>query len=85
MTIKGIIAKLETQQRDLKDIVDALRQLDLEEHKVDGTTSLDECERHLIAQALERAGGNQTNAARILQVSRDRLRYKMAKHGLIQK
>ncbi len=39
-------------------------------------------ERLLIMQALEKAGGNQTHAARILKISRDRLRYKVKKHNL---
>jgi DNA-binding NtrC family response regulator len=39
-------------------------------------------ERLLILQALEKAGGNQTQAARILRISRDRLRYKLKKHHL---
>jgi DNA-binding protein Fis len=33
-------------------------------------------------QALETADGNQTEAARILSISRDRLRYKLKKHNL---
>ncbi len=33
-------------------------------------------------RALEKAGGNQTHAARILSISRDRLRYKVKKHNL---
>jgi DNA-binding NtrC family response regulator len=41
-------------------------------------------ERLLIVQALETAGGNQTEAARILSISRDRLRYKLKKHNLYQ-
>src|SRR5579862_4049103 len=82
MTMKRIISKLERQQRDLNEIVDALRQINLDEHKVDGAESLEECEKRLIAKALMRAGGNQAAAARILRVSRDRLRYKIAKHGL---
>jgi DNA-binding NtrC family response regulator len=39
-------------------------------------------ERLLIVQALEKAGGNQTHAARILRISRDRLRYKLKKYHL---
>jgi len=39
-------------------------------------------ERLLIMQAMETAGGNQTEAARILSISRDRLRYKLKKHNL---
>jgi PAS domain S-box-containing protein len=44
--------------------------------------SLEEHERHLVAQALSRTGGNQTQAARLLGVTRDTLRYKMKKYGL---
>ena len=44
--------------------------------------SFDEHEKGLLADALERASGNQSEAARILRISRDRLRYKMAKYNL---
>jgi transcriptional regulator with PAS, ATPase and Fis domain len=47
-----------------------------------GWTSLEDSERHLVARALEQTGGNQTEAARLLQVSRDRLRYKKLKLNL---
>jgi DNA-binding NtrC family response regulator len=40
-------------------------------------------EKHLIAEALLRAGGNQTQAAKALDIGRDALRYKMRKHGLL--
>jgi DNA-binding NtrC family response regulator len=39
-------------------------------------------ERLLVLRALEAAGGNQTHAARILRISRDRLRYRLKKHNL---
>src|SRR5579884_1111057 len=44
--------------------------------------SFEEHERELLADALERAGGNQSEAARLLRISRDRMRYKMAKYNL---
>jgi DNA-binding NtrC family response regulator len=44
--------------------------------------SFAEQERLLVMRALESAGGNQTQAARILRISRDRLRYKIKKHNL---
>ena len=44
--------------------------------------SLAEQERRLVIQALERAGGNQTQAARLLRITRDTLRYKMKKFNL---
>ncbi len=44
--------------------------------------SLDQLERDLIVQALERSAGNKSKAARLLGVSRDTLRYRLEKHGL---
>ncbi len=49
--------------------------LDLESVVVD-------LERHFIVQALERTGGNQTEAAKLLSISRDQLRYRLEKYGL---
>jgi transcriptional regulator with GAF, ATPase, and Fis domain len=44
--------------------------------------SLEKLERQLIIQALEKAGGNKTLAARLLDVSYDSLRYQIKKFGL---
>jgi len=35
-----------------------------------------------LAQALERAGGNQTKAALLLGINRDQVRYRLEKFGL---
>ena len=43
---------------------------------------LDEVERQLLVQALERAGGNQTQAAQLLGINRDQVRYRIEKFGL---
>jgi len=43
---------------------------------------LEEVERTLIARALERFGGNQSRAARYLNISRPTLIYRMEKYGL---
>jgi DNA-binding NtrC family response regulator len=43
---------------------------------------LEDVERKLIVEAMERASGNQSKAARLLGVSRDTLRYRLKKHGL---
>ncbi|MBI2061945.1 MAG: sigma-54-dependent Fis family transcriptional regulator [Nitrospirae bacterium] len=48
----------------------------------DQGASLGEIEKELIAQALAKTGGNQSQAARLLGISRDTLRYRMEKHGL---
>ncbi|HTW64075.1 MAG TPA: sigma-54 dependent transcriptional regulator [Bryobacteraceae bacterium] len=49
---------------------------------IDSPVSFDEHEKGLLAEALERSNGNQSEAARMLRISRDRLRYKMAKYNL---
>jgi DNA-binding NtrC family response regulator len=48
----------------------------------DSGLSLEAVERALLVRALEKAGGNQSAAARLLGVSRDTLRYRMDKFGL---
>lgn len=45
--------------------------------------NLTELEARLLEQALERTDGNQTHAAQLLHVTRDRLRYRLQKHGLL--
>jgi DNA-binding NtrC family response regulator len=47
-----------------------------------GVGTLDEQERLLIVRALQAAGGNQSQAARLLRIGRDALRYKLKKHNL---
>ena len=47
-----------------------------------GGVSLREMQREMVRQALERTGGNQTHAARLLGISRDALRYKLKIFGL---
>jgi len=39
-------------------------------------------EKHLLIQALERTNNNQTQAAKLLNLTRDRLRYRLQKHNL---
>lgn len=45
--------------------------------------SIDEVEMNLIRQALAITGGNQTKAAKLLNLTRDTLRYRMQKFGLL--
>lgn len=51
---------------------------------LDGTTSLDDMESHILSTALERTDGNVSAAARLLGISRQTLRYRIEKHGLTQ-
>jgi two-component system NtrC family response regulator len=70
--------------RDLPDFLQRERpaanllQLDLPEKGI----SLEAIEKELIVRALEKFHGNQTHAARYLDVSRKALIYRMEKHGL---
>jgi DNA-binding NtrC family response regulator len=43
---------------------------------------LEDVEKKLIAEAMERASGNQSRAARLLGISRDTLRYRLKKHAI---
>jgi DNA-binding NtrC family response regulator len=43
---------------------------------------LEDAERKLIQEALERSSGNQSRAARLLGISRDTLRYRLKKHNM---
>ena len=50
----------------------------------DGGTSLEEIEHVMVELAMQQANGNQTHAARLLDISRDALRYKLKKFGLMR-
>jgi DNA-binding NtrC family response regulator len=46
-------------------------------------TSLEEVERAMVELAMRQANGNQTHAARLLDISRDALRYNLKKFELV--
>ena len=48
-----------------------------------GAMTLEEIERQAISLALDKANHNQVKAARLLGISRDTLRYRMKKLGLV--
>jgi DNA-binding NtrC family response regulator len=50
--------------------------------KLDGSTSMEQIERRVLEEALKRRHGNVTQAARLLRMSRQSLRYRVEKHGL---
>ena len=81
--IKGVIAKLERQRKALDDILVTLHEIEAKIVTKPGPhASLDDHEKNLIATALKRAKGNQSEAAWLLGISRDRLRYKVATYKL---
>ena len=47
-----------------------------------GGVDLEQVERDLVVQALRRTGGNQTQAAKLLHLNRDQIRYRIDKFGL---
>jgi two-component system response regulator AtoC len=51
-------------------------------HLPPGGVALYEVERELIRQALEQSRGNKTTAAKLLQITRDTLRYKVKKYRM---
>jgi DNA-binding NtrC family response regulator len=44
---------------------------------------LDAMEKRMISEAMEKTHGNQSQAARLLGITRDTLRYRLKKHGLL--
>ena len=50
----------------------------------EGGTSLEELEHSMVELAMSQANGNQTNAAKLLDISRDALRYKLKKFSMVQ-
>ena len=45
--------------------------------------TLEEVERRLITRALTASGGNVSEAARMLGISREAMRYRLQKHGIV--
>jgi transcriptional regulator of acetoin/glycerol metabolism len=74
---------------DLNNLPQELRRVETPAH-VPGFTipecglSLDVLERDLIRQALQRTGGNQSHAARLLGLTRDTFIYRMKKYALVE-
>ena len=50
----------------------------------EGGTSLEEVEHSMVELAMSQASNNQTNAAKLLDISRDALRYKLKKFNMIR-
>jgi DNA-binding NtrC family response regulator len=72
---------------DVQDLPDYLRSSMRGSAPAASTEALDEVtfdhhEKRLISEALRKANGNQSEAARVLRIGRDALRYKMKKHGI---
>jgi len=56
-----------------------------ETRSLDEGVTLERAEREMLSQAMNKTAWNVTQAARLLGVSRDTLRYRLDKHGLTRK
>ncbi len=75
-----LIKKLKKHRTELDSVIRELRELDASNGASKRMpVSLDEHEKALLVRTLRQVGGNQTEAARILRIGRDRLRYKITK------
>jgi DNA-binding protein Fis len=84
--LKRVIQKLERQQRELNKILTMLNEIDkFGVSRADHTMSVGQFDKRLVKNALLQADGNQSEAARLLKISRDRLRYKIVKYRLNRK
>ena len=81
--IRSLIDRLEKHCDDVQKMIAVLRRVDTP--GLIASLSLESQEKRLIQEALRRTKGNQSEAARVLQISRDKLRYKMFKHGFDRK
>ena len=61
----------------------AIEHAGLPEEGLDLDEYLDNMRKSLMRQALEKTGGNQTQAAKLLGISRDTLRYRVKKFDLL--
>jgi DNA-binding NtrC family response regulator len=73
--------KTEITKRILPTLTETL-DIDLPLGGVSLDRFLNRLEKNLLLKALERAGGNKDDAARLLKISRDSLRYRMQKYEI---
>ncbi len=69
---------------DLPEYLHSVEKLHEKTHEADGAgmSSLEKQERLMVVAAMNEARGNQSEAARILKIGRDALRYKLKKFGI---
>jgi DNA-binding NtrC family response regulator len=80
------IENFPAQIKRLREQTDSTRtllgQLKLPESGISLIETVEEMEKRLIQEALERTGGNKTKAAELLGITRKIMRYKAEKYGL---
>jgi DNA-binding protein Fis len=63
-------------------VTDALRGVDIDVPAAAEGVNLEDVERQLLVQALDRCRWNQTRAGQLLRINRDQVRYRIEKFGL---
>jgi len=63
---------------------DDLHVAPLAANEIEAASMLEDSEKRMVSDALAKAGWNQSEAARLLRIGRDALRYKMKKYGLTE-
>lgn len=82
--LKNVIERaMILQSSDFIEEKDLNIQIDYKKNNIEKFHSLEEAELSIIKDALKNAKGNISKAAKILKISRDKLRYKIKKHNLI--
>lgn len=85
-TIERAVLLVKTDYIGSDDLVVGRGRADGQPFTVDlppGGISLQTVEEQLVRQALAQANNNQTKAAKLLHISRDQLRYRMERYGLL--
>jgi DNA-binding NtrC family response regulator len=81
--IERAMLLIDRDRLEPEDFSTLTRSVDAAQFKLPpGGIDLEDVERQLLTQALERAGGNQSQAAQLLGINRDQVRYRIEKFGL---
>jgi two-component system response regulator AtoC len=70
--------------RELRNAIERAMLLADKDRLAPDDFNLEEVERQLLVQALERSHGNQTRAGALLGINRDQVRYRIEKFGLVR-
>ena len=79
---KALASEIETLQRELSTDRDRNRQIDFDNDGIDFYDEIERYEIELIKSALNKCGGNQSQAARLLRMKSTTLNAKMKQYGL---
>ncbi|MDD5169420.1 MAG: helix-turn-helix domain-containing protein, partial [Syntrophales bacterium] len=82
--VERAVALATTDMIMVDDLRDSIRNEQSGSLRIENASSLKETECNLILKTLETTGGNRSEAARIIGLSREGLRKKMKRYGLVE-